>query len=154
MRVRESLERSLKVALPVVVEPMRLAPLLGAAALALREAGIEVTPEVVTNLSDSYAAAADPAAYLVSFEPQNPQFKALRKKLAELRGGGESATAQSQQVRVPPGPMLKLGDRHPHVAILRARLNVKEAEGVAADEYGPALADAVREIPACLVRRL
>lgn len=83
----------------------------------------------------------DPAAYLVSFQPQNPQFQALRRKLAELRGN----PGEERQVQIPTGPMLRPGEKHAHVALLRDRLDVKEADGVAADEYGPALMEALAE---------
>lgn len=54
--VRESLFRTMNVELPVVHEPMRLAPLLGATALALSAAGVEVDEAMVERLASSYAA--------------------------------------------------------------------------------------------------
>ncbi|MBL9136771.1 MAG: hypothetical protein JNK85_12915 [Verrucomicrobiales bacterium] len=55
--VRESLFRAMQEDLNVQDQPMLLAPLLGAAALALNAAGFDVGPEVVTRLATSYAAA-------------------------------------------------------------------------------------------------
>jgi N-acetylglucosamine kinase-like BadF-type ATPase len=54
--VRESLFRNMSAHLPIQHEPMRLAPLLGAAALALSAAGVAVDAEMVERLAASYAA--------------------------------------------------------------------------------------------------
>ena len=54
-RVRESLFAAMRAELPSAEEPMRLAPLLGAAALALNAAGVEVDEEVVDRLDATYA---------------------------------------------------------------------------------------------------
>ena len=40
-----------------------------------------------TEVIESIAIRSDPAAYLRSFQPDQPQFEALRQKLIELRGG-------------------------------------------------------------------
>lgn len=53
--VRESLFRTLRSEMNVVHEPMRLAPLLGAATLALFEAGVTVDEPLVDLLAKSYA---------------------------------------------------------------------------------------------------
>lgn len=55
-RVRESLFAALNEAVPVAEEKPRLAPLLGAAALALNAGGILVTPEMVERLASTYEA--------------------------------------------------------------------------------------------------
>jgi N-acetylglucosamine kinase-like BadF-type ATPase len=52
--VRESLIDALKLETPVNVETPTLPPVLGAAAMALCDAGVELSPSVVTNLTDSY----------------------------------------------------------------------------------------------------
>lgn len=93
------------------------------------------------EVMEQAAKAQDVAKFLVSFQPQHPQFEALRRKLAELRGG----STEQPLVTIPRGPLLRPGDRHPHVALLRQRLKVQEPPGIAADEYGPALTEAVRE---------
>ncbi len=64
----------------------------------------------------------DPAAYLRSFQPDQPQFEALRQKLIELRGGKVETAEPS--VTIPDGPVLKLGVEHEQVALLRKRLDV------------------------------
>jgi N-acetylglucosamine kinase-like BadF-type ATPase len=51
--VREGFARALKNSCDVSVAKPRLSPLLGAAALALRDAGVELTVEVVANLEKS-----------------------------------------------------------------------------------------------------
>ncbi|MGH6734590.1 MAG: L,D-transpeptidase family protein [Methyloceanibacter sp.] len=67
----------------------------------------------------------DPAAYLRSFQPSQPQFEALRQKLLQLRNGGEPAEpADPPVVVIPDGPVLKLGVDHEHVALLRKRLTM------------------------------
>lgn len=53
--VRSSLFRWMNEELPAVHEPMRLAPLLGATALALKAAGVEVDEAMVDRLATSYA---------------------------------------------------------------------------------------------------
>jgi L,D-transpeptidase YcbB len=75
-----------------------------------------------TEVIESIAIRSDPAAYLRSFQPDQPQFEALRQKLIELRGGKvETATAA---VTIPDGPLLKLGVKHEQVALLRKRLDL------------------------------
>ena len=54
--VRDSLFQSMRAELPAVEEPMRLAPLLGAAALALASAGVVVDSGLVDRLDSTYAA--------------------------------------------------------------------------------------------------
>jgi murein L,D-transpeptidase YcbB/YkuD len=69
----------------------------------------------------------DPAAYLRSFQPDQPQFEALRQKLIELRGGPskeEKAEETPEIVKLPDGPVLKKGIENEQVALLRKRLNV------------------------------
>ncbi len=56
--VRETVSSTLRDQIPVTFEPMLLAPLLGAAALALQSAGIQADPPLVDQLAKTYAAAA------------------------------------------------------------------------------------------------
>lgn len=60
--VRESLFREMRSELPVLHEPMRLAPLLGAAVLALGEAGAKVDSALVDRLAKSYGEVCGPSA--------------------------------------------------------------------------------------------
>ena len=47
-----------------------------------------------SEVIESIAIRSDPAAYLQSFQPDQPQFEALRQKLIELRG---RAAAQARR---------------------------------------------------------
>jgi len=79
-----------------------------------------------TEVIESIAIRSDPAAYLRSFQPEQPQFEALRQKLIALRGGGSEEPKPA--IAIPDGPVLKLGIEHEQVALLRRRLEVP-AEG-------------------------
>jgi murein L,D-transpeptidase YcbB/YkuD len=69
---------------------------------------------------ESIAIRSDPAAYLRSFQPDQPQFEALRNMLIELKGGKET----KKVVQIPDGPTLKKGVEDEQVALLRTRLQV------------------------------
>jgi murein L,D-transpeptidase YcbB/YkuD len=91
--------------------------------------------DALAKLSDSK----DIAATLADFNPSNPHYRALKAKLVELRGGKNGAGA----IRIPSGPVLKLGKSELHDARVPA---LREKLGLAAknDEvYDRALADAV-----------
>ncbi|HUU24602.1 MAG TPA: L,D-transpeptidase family protein [Methyloceanibacter sp.] len=96
---------------------------------------------------ESISFRSDPAAYLRSFQPQHPQFELLRKKLIELRGGGE-ATAKEEKptVQIPSGTLLKLGVADPQVAMLRTRLDVPA--GPSPELYDEAVVEAVQNYQA------
>ena len=74
---------------------------------------------------ESIAFRSDPAAYLRSFQPDQPQFEALRQALIAARGGNPDKDI----VRIPDGPTLELGIDHEQVALLRKRLNVPVEDG-------------------------
>jgi murein L,D-transpeptidase YcbB/YkuD len=95
--------------------------------------------EVIESISYRW----DPAAYLRSFQPQNPQFDRLRKKLVELRGGGTEAAKEEKPVfQMPSGPLLKFGVTDPQVALLRTRLDIPEGENP--ELYDAAVLEAVK----------
>jgi L,D-transpeptidase YcbB len=73
---------------------------------------------------ESIAFRSDPAAYLRSFQPDQPQFEALRQALIAARGG-----VDKDLVKIPDGPTLKLGVDHEQVALLRKRLQVPVSDG-------------------------
>jgi murein L,D-transpeptidase YcbB/YkuD len=99
--------------------------------------------EVIESLSFR----SDPAAYLRSFQPQHPQFELLRKKLVELRGGGQQAAKpEKPKVKIPAGQTLKLGIADPQVALLRTRLDVPAGDNP--EMYDEALAEAVKRFQA------
>jgi murein L,D-transpeptidase YcbB/YkuD len=92
---------------------------------------------------ESISFRSDPASYLRSFQPQHPQFGLLRKKLIELRGGGQqSLTIETPKVQIANGPLLKPGVADPQVALLRARLDVPESGNP--EFYDKTLAEAVK----------
>ena len=104
------------------------------------------TPAVLDPLQvlNELSLAADPAAYLRSLHPQHPQFIQLREKLLELRNNQNAGSGP----KIPDGPVLKTGVSHPHVALLRKRLDVSStAEGPSGDEakrFDVALDEAVK----------
>ena len=81
----------------------------------------------------SIAIRSEPASYLRSFQPDQPQFEALRQKLIELRGG---STTAEDIVKIPDGPVLKKGVENEQVALLRKRLDVASnaADGAQVNE--------------------
>ncbi|HXG77793.1 MAG TPA: L,D-transpeptidase family protein [Methyloceanibacter sp.] len=96
-----------------------------------------------TEVLESIAIRSDPAAYLRSFQPDQPQFEALRQKLIALRGG--SSAEPEPTVVIPDGPALKLGVEHEQVALLRQRLAVP-AEGTSSETvFDEQLFEAVRQ---------
>ena len=74
---------------------------------------------------ESISFRSDPAAYLRSFQPDQPQFEALRKALIAARGGNSDLDV----VRIPDGPTLKLGVDDEQVALLRKRLDIPVEDG-------------------------
>jgi murein L,D-transpeptidase YcbB/YkuD len=77
---------------------------------------------------ESISFRSDPAAYLRSFQPNQPQFELLRKKLIELRGGNQEAKEEKPEIQMPDGPLLKPGVEDPQVALLRTRLEIPEGD--------------------------
>lgn len=100
-------------------------------------------PKVVL---DKLTAAIPPDATLRGFHPRHPQFEKLRQRyLALLKSADEAA----EIVRLPKGPALSPGQKHPQVALLRQRLDVPTPGGTAdapadAELYDEALAEAVK----------
>ncbi|MGD9501129.1 MAG: murein L,D-transpeptidase [Methyloceanibacter sp.] len=99
-----------------------------------------------SEVIDSIAIRADPAAYLRSFQPDHPQFEALRQKLLELRG--RKAETPNHALEIPDGPILRIGVEHEQVALLRQRLEIP-AEGpdgapVIATNFDEQVAESVR----------
>jgi L,D-transpeptidase YcbB len=99
-------------------------------------------PKVVL---EAMAASPTPSAYLRALHPQHPQFESLRQALLKARAGvgPARATVVETAVRLPDGPLLKLGMEHPDVALLRQRLNLPAPRG-AETIYDAQLRDAVR----------
>ncbi len=100
-----------------------------------------VEPKVVL---EGVAATDAPGAYLQSLHPKHPQFHRLRQALLKARAGGNRTdTGAAPQVQLPDGPLLKPGMDHPHVGLLRARLNVAVPEGGRETYYDAVLQQAV-----------
>jgi murein L,D-transpeptidase YcbB/YkuD len=99
-----------------------------------------------SEVIESIAFRSDPAAYLRSFQPDHPQFEALRQKLLEMRGGRTETPKQT--VTIPNGPVLKLGVEHEQVALLRKRLDMpaESSDGtwVTVTKFDAQVAEAVR----------
>ncbi|WP_293722824.1 L,D-transpeptidase family protein [Stappia sp.] len=80
-----------------------------------------VHPDPAEALS-AIVEAQDPVAALDAFNPPQPGFQALRRKLAELTSPDAAAKLPPM---VPAGKTLKKGMRDPRVAVLRERLGMK-----------------------------
>jgi murein L,D-transpeptidase YcbB/YkuD len=99
-----------------------------------------------SEVIDSIALRADPAAYLRSFQPDHPQFEALRQKLLEFRG--RKSETPKHAIEIPDGPTLMLGVEHEQVALLRKRLDISaespDGTPVIATKFDEQVAEAVR----------
>ena len=84
------------------------------------------------------ARSADRSKTLLAYQPQHPQFEALRKRLATLR----DSSTQPGSVTIPAGPVLKRGITHPQVALLRRRLGVPA--GTQPAKFDASVASAVK----------
>jgi L,D-transpeptidase YcbB len=93
---------------------------------------LDQRPNIPDPKSVLQAIAAAPAAdaYLRSLHPKHPQFERLRNALLAARGHTKKDRVDQQADRpIPPGPRIKPGMRHPHVALVRQRLGVAQAQG-------------------------
>jgi murein L,D-transpeptidase YcbB/YkuD len=112
------------------IEPSRLTANLGPT-LALPD------PLEVLN---SIAPRGDPAVYLRSFQPNQPQFEALRQKLLEIKR--QSVTSEPSII-ISDGPVLRKGVEHEQVALLRKRLELS-SDSVNENLYDDVVDEAVR----------
>ncbi len=83
------------------------------------------------------AATANVGPVLEAYNPQHPQYKALKAKLAEVR----NQAAEAEVTRIPDGPTLKAGMDDKRVPLLRKRLEVSGDQNDT--KYDKAVADAV-----------
>jgi murein L,D-transpeptidase YcbB/YkuD len=90
---------------------------------------------VLTKIAD----AKDASAALDEFSPPHGAYKALKAKLAELRG---STAEEEKVVRIPDGPTVRPGAEDPRVPLLRKRLKVAGDENDL--RYDDALVAAVK----------
>jgi murein L,D-transpeptidase YcbB/YkuD len=104
-----------------------------------------VAPEPAEVLA-KLAGAADVAAALDGYNPPQPEFKALKEKLAELRKGALAPKAEEEKkpdlVRVSEGKTLHVGMKDPRVVQLRKRLDI--AGDKTSQLYDDAVRDAVK----------
>ena len=96
---------------------------------------------------ESIAIRAEPAAYLRSFQPDQPQFEALRQKLLELRGGKVEKETSSVVV-IPDGPVLRMGMENEQVALLRRRLDVPADSEAEENKFDASLVETVERFQA------
>jgi L,D-transpeptidase YcbB len=86
-------------------------------------------PKVVL---EAMAATETPGNYLRDLNPKHEQFQRLRQALLKARSGysaPEPVKTETSNARLPAGNDLKLGNEHPHVAILRQRLGLPLPNG-------------------------
>jgi murein L,D-transpeptidase YcbB/YkuD len=130
--------------------PAQLGVAMAATPQAIAEADVELSDAVVTYARHAHSGRLDPAdvspnfsykphlldphdvlaalmaatdidAAITGFDPQHPEFMALRARLAELRN-----QPQETEVVVPSGPTLRPGMSDPRVALLRQRLKITD----------------------------
>ncbi len=101
-----------------------------------------VAPEPAEVLA-KLAGAADVGAALDGYNPPQPEFKALKEKLAELRRGALAPKTEEEKkpnlVRIGEGKILRPGMKDPRVVQLRKRLDI------GGDKNSPLYDDAVRD---------
>jgi murein L,D-transpeptidase YcbB/YkuD len=100
------------------------------------------TPEPADILK-KVAGAGDVNATLDSFDPPHQGFRALKRKLAELRANGNVDTPEAQ-ARIPDGRPIRPGARDDRVPMLRERLHVRG--NPANTTYDRALYEAIRSL--------
>jgi L,D-transpeptidase YcbB len=104
-----------------------------------------VAPEPAEVLA-KLAGATDVGAALDGYNPPQPEFKALKEKLAELRKGALAPKAEEEKkpdlVRIGDGKTLHVGMKDPRVVQLRKRLDV--AGDKTSQLYDDAVRDAVK----------
>lgn len=88
---------------------------------------------------EGLASGSDIAAKLRALHSRHPQFVALRKKLAELRGAGDGV----KRIQIPQGPVLRLGETHEQVVLLRELLKAGETADGKSNRFDGALKAAV-----------
>lgn len=101
---------------------------------------------VLTRLA---AAGAGAGEVLQGYNPRQPGYLALKQRLAGLRTG---RTQGAPSVKLPDGPVLKLGMNDPRVPLLRSRFGLEsrsagtlDAAPGESDAYDRSVADAVRD---------
>jgi L,D-transpeptidase YcbB len=97
----------------------------------------DIKPPAPADVLAAIADAKDVAAVLAGYEPQTPNYIALKAKLAELRAG----TAEAGKAPIANGPVPKIGAADDRVPQLRERLGLDGDSTI----YDKAVADAVKK---------
>ena len=100
------------------------------------------SPPEPEKLLPAVALANDPAAVLRALHPTHPQFEKLRAAYLEQTGRRPPQPLPEPE-KFPEGPLVKQGEDHPQVALVRARLGL-DTGGAAATYFDDELGDAVR----------
>ncbi|WP_246505199.1 L,D-transpeptidase family protein [Microvirga antarctica] len=96
------------------IELSRISPLITA------KLDLPKPDEVLSRL----ASAPDADAALASYNPPHPAYRALRSELARLRADRPSQPT----VRLPRGPILRVGMQDPRVPLIRAHFNLPQTD--------------------------
>lgn len=91
-------------------------------------------PTVVLN---KLVVAPDPSSVLHGLHPRHPQFEQLRQKYLALKAAADKPGV----VRIPSGALLREGVTHPHVALLRKRLEIADVAPEHGTPFDPELFD-------------
>jgi murein L,D-transpeptidase YcbB/YkuD len=113
---------------------------------------MDVDPPLVapkTVLSD-ISVRDQPDAYLRGLQPKHEQFERLRQVLLKLRGASaveeeEAPEDPALAVKLPPGGVIRAGQRDSQILLLRQRLKVPADDMTSENLYDDALLEAVRE---------
>lgn len=112
------------------IDPSRLSPL--------------ITPKLdlpeIAEVLAAVSSAADAGAALAAYNPSHAGYQALKARLAKLRASHPSKPT----VRVPKGPVLRVGMQDPRVPLIRARFNLSE-DAKGENVYDERVASAVAE---------
>lgn len=97
------------------IDPTRLSPLV------TPKLALPAIDEVLSKVSS----AGDAGGALEAYNPPHPGYRALKERLAQLRENHPSQPS----VRLPRGPILRVGMKDPRVPLIRARFNLaKDAD--------------------------
>ena len=94
------------------------------------------------SLMQAIAGSPAPDAYLRTLHPAHPQFERLRQAMLAARGAKPDVPAPD--VKIPAGPLIKPGQEHAHVTLLRQRLAVAAADDAKDAHFDETLVAAVK----------
>ena len=98
------------------------------------------------SLMDAVAVTDAADDYMRNLHPKHPQFERLRQAMLAARGA--KADTPAPVVRIPAGPVIKPGQEHAHIALLRQRLDVSAAAQGNEQRYDEELVVAVKTFQA------